>query len=89
MRKLLQVEVRHFCIAELQHGVVQRISNVWVSKGSNDQPSISEEQVLATRGSSTEGDRLHWYKIWRGYTKEYEVIDLEQPIAEAARTTAM
>ena len=83
MRKLLQVEVRHFCIAELQHGVVQRISNVWVSKGSNDKPSISEEQVLVTRGSSSEGVQLHWYKIWRGYTQEYEVIDLKQPISES------
>ena len=70
--------VRHFCIAELQHGVVQRISNVWVSKGDDNQPSISDEQVLLTRGSSTEGDeQLHWYKVWRGYTQEYEVIDLK------------
>ena len=39
------MEVRHFCIAELQHGVVQRISNVWVSKGDHAQPAIAEEQT--------------------------------------------
>ena len=72
------MEVRHFCIAELQHGMVQRISNVWVSSGRDDKPPISEEQVLLTRGSGTEGDQqLHWYKIWRGYTQEYEVVDIK------------
>ena len=86
MRMSLQVEVRHFCIAELQHGVVQRISNVWVSKGSDDEPSIAEEQVLVTRGYSSEGERLQWYKLWRGHTQEYEVVDL-QPVPELAKVT--
>ncbi len=83
------MEVRHFCIAELQHGVVQRISNVWVSKGDHAQPAIAEEQLLVTRGSGTGGNQhLHWYKIWRGYTQEYEVIDIEQQVAEHAGLTA-
>lgn len=78
------MEVRHFCVAELQHGVVQRISNVWVGPGRDGLSPISEEQVLLTRGFSTEGDQhLHWCKIWKGYTQEYEVIhDIEDPAPE-------
>ena len=70
--------LRHFCIAELQHGVVQHISNVWLGRGVDRQPAIFAEQVLLTRGCSSEGEeKLHWYKVWRGYAQEYEVIYLK------------
>ncbi len=71
----MQVVARHFCVAELHHGMVQRISNTWLSRGEDGQYSASEEQILLTRGTSTEGNlQLHWCTLWRGYTQDHEVI---------------
>lgn len=70
------MEERHFCIAELEQGMVQNISNAWVSRG-EDGKFTTEEQTLLMRGSSSQGDaKLEWYQIRRGYTKDYEVINV-------------
>jgi hypothetical protein len=72
-----QVEGRHFCIAELEEGIVQKISNAWVSRGEDGRLSASESSLLI-RGISDEGEQLlEWYQICRGYTGRMEVIDVQ------------
>ncbi|CAK0779720.1 hypothetical protein CVIRNUC_004834 [Coccomyxa viridis] len=67
---------RHFCIAELCHGHVQHLSNVWMSRG-EDGSFTANKQLLLERASSSQGHgQVQWYRIWRGHTREHEVIHL-------------
>ena len=73
---ILQAVVRHFCVAELCHGCVQHLSNVWMSRG-EDGSFIANKQSLLERASSNQGHgRVQWCRILRGHTGEHEVIHM-------------
>ena len=71
-----QAVARHFCIAELLHGRVQHLSNVWMSRGEDDSFKANKQVLLEMASSSQGHGQVQWCRILRGHTGEHEVIHL-------------
>ncbi len=64
---------RHFCVVDMEGGVVSRVAHVWVEVGAGKTPQVAQETVVCKRVAADAAQQV-CYSVLYGSRNEWGIV---------------